>query len=453
MKLRTRLSLYFTLTSSLILLLVLGAVYFTFSKFLQADFFERLTDRTMVTAKLYLEADEISRDSLNKVRNSYLRTLNSEVIRIYNSRNSAEFIGDDQQYWDAKTINLVRSRKKIQFKEGQRQVVGIFYKDNQGDFVILASAIDESNRNRMMELLKIMVAIFILIFVCLLLFGQWIAKNMLSPLDLLINDVKKVKSNNLGYRVSTGQNKDEIALVAENFNDLMDHLENAFILQKTFVANASHELRTPITSMFITSELALSKDRSSDEYKQALHSVLEDADKMDKTISGLLELAQADLAYEPAAKEPIRIDELLWQLEQEWRNKGQSRDLKIEIPELPEVEEDLILFGNAAQLQIALNNIIGNAFKFSDGKPVIAELLVSLNSIQIKITDNGVGIPEGEMDQIFQPFYSRSANVVHQGTGMGLYMAQKIIKLLNGKLSVTSKIGIGSAFTIEFPKF
>ena len=453
MKLRTRLSLYFTLTSSLILLLVLGAVYFTFSKFLQADFFERLTDRTMVTAKLYLEADEISRDSLNKVRNSYLRTLNSEVIRIYNSRNSAEFIGDDQQYWDAKTINLVRSRKKIQFKEGQRQVVGIFYKDNQGDFVILASAIDESNRNRMMELLKIMVAIFILIFVCLLLFGQWIAKNMLSPLDLLINDVKKVKSNNLGYRVSTGQNKDEIALVAENFNDLMDHLENAFILQKTFVANASHELRTPITSMFITSELALSKDRSSDEYKQALHSVLEDADKMDKTISGLLELAQADLAYEPAAKEPIRIDELLWQLQQEWREKSQSRDLKVEIPELPEVEEDLILFGNAAQLQIALNNIIGNAFKFSDGKPVIAELLVSLNSIQIKIKDQGVGIPEGEMNQIFQPFYSRSANIAHQGTGMGLYMAQKIIKLLNGKLSVTSKIGIGSAFTIEFPKF
>ncbi|MGY0040678.1 hypothetical protein [Pedobacter sp. NJ-S-72] len=147
MKIKDRLALYFTLISTITLLCVLSVTYFTFKKVMESEFFDRLTDRTMVTAKLYLEADEISDEALNKVRTEYLERLNGEVIRIYNNRNSAAFIGDDQQFWSSQTIDKVREMGKIRFKEGERQVVGIFYKDNQGDFVILASAIDQSQQS------------------------------------------------------------------------------------------------------------------------------------------------------------------------------------------------------------------------------------------------------------------------------------------------------------------
>jgi len=153
MKIKDRLALYFTLISTITLLCVLSVTYFTFKKVMESEFFDRLTDRTMVTAKLYLEADEISDEALNKVRTEYLERLNGEVIRIYNSRNSAAFIGDDQQFWSSNTIDKVREMGKIRFKEGERQVVGIFYKDNQGDFVILASAIDQSTAIRVQKLL------------------------------------------------------------------------------------------------------------------------------------------------------------------------------------------------------------------------------------------------------------------------------------------------------------
>lgn len=89
MKIKDRIALYFTLISTSLLFAVLCTVYFTFMKFLEADFFERLTDRTMVTAKLYLEADEISRDALNNVRHKYLQKLNGEVTRIYDNKNRA----------------------------------------------------------------------------------------------------------------------------------------------------------------------------------------------------------------------------------------------------------------------------------------------------------------------------------------------------------------------------
>ena len=284
MKIKDRLALYFTLISTITLLCVLSVTYFTFKKVMESEFFDRLTDRTMVTAKLYLEADEISDEALNKVRTEYLERLNGEVIRIYNNRNSAAFIGDDQQFWSSNTIDKVREMGKIRFKEGERQVVGIFYKDNQGDFVILASAIDQSTAVRIQKLLKVMIGVFIVIFLGLLLSGRWIAKRILSPLNVFIDQVKLIKSNNLHFRVEEGTNKDEITLLAQNFNNLMEHLEHSFILQKTFVANASHELRTPVTRMIIGAEIALSKDRQKEDYEKALHSVLEDAEKLETSL-------------------------------------------------------------------------------------------------------------------------------------------------------------------------
>lgn len=451
MKLKDRLSLYFTLISTLTLLAVLCAVYFTFIKFLEADFFERLTDRTMVTAKLYLEADEISADSLNTVRNQYLKTLNGEVIRIYNSKNRATFIGDDQQYWSHETIEKVRKNKKIQFIDGDRQVVGIFYKDNQGDFVILASGIDQSTHLRIDKLQKIMVMIFVFIFIGLLLSGRWIAKKILKPLDRFIDDVKQIKSSNLHFRVQEGNNKDEISLLAQNFNNLMEHLEQAFVLQKTFIANASHELRTPITRMMIAAEITLSQERQIEDYKKALLSVMEDSEKMDNIITGLLNLAQADLEFGAPELQKIRIDESLWAISEEW-NKKESGKLLVDIKNMPEDPADLLINANPTLLGIALNNIISNAFKFSDHQDVHCLLDIQEQETIISIKDKGPGIPEAIQAEIFKPFYSFSAENGHEGSGMGLYMAHKIITLFKGSLTVQSKEGNGARFILRFPK-
>ena len=454
MKIKDRLALYFTLVSTLTLLCVLTVVYFTFQKVMESEFFERLTDRTMVTAKLYLKADEISNQALEKVRAQYLEKLNGEVIRIYNERNNATFIGDDQQFWTNETIDMVRQQKKVRFKDGERQVVGIFYKDNQGDFVILASAIDYATEIRVQQLLKVMVVVFIVIFLGLLLSGRWIAKRILVPLNIFIDQVKLIKSNNLHFRVEEGTNKDEITLLSQNFNNLMEHLEHSFILQKTFVANASHELRTPVTRMIIGAEIALSKERQAEDYQRALQSVLEDAEKLENIITALLNLAKTDLEYSASMAQDIRIDEMIWQLQAEWSQKKGPGKLQVEMINLPMNDESsLIINANPTLLQIALDNIIGNAFKFSDGQQVTCVLEVTAQGINLTITDRGVGIPQDKLEKIFQPFFSSSGKAEHAGNGMGLYMAHKIITLFCGKITVKSVINSGTTFFIQFYSF
>lgn len=449
MKIKDRLALYFTLTSTLMLLSVLCAVYFIFLKFMESDFFARLTDRTMVTAKLYLEADEISQEALEKVRNQYIVKLNGEVIRIYNSKNNASFIGDDQQYWTNQTINKVRKEGRLQFKDGNRQVVGIFYKDNQGDFVILASAVDQSTFYRLEKLRNIMVITFVMIFIILLLSARWIARKILRPLDYFIDDVKQIKSNNLDFRVTERESKDEIMLLAKNFNNLMAHLENAFVLQKTFISNASHELRTPVTRMMIGAEISLSREREKSDYKKALEEVLEEAEKMNNIISGLVELAQSDLEFGSSQIQTVDLEALLNELQKEWTAKIHKGKLHLKVDQI--ADRGFEIQANPTLLMIAINNIVSNAFKFSDNQDVSCLLSTRGKQLLLMITDQGPGIRPEIRKDIFKPFFSGAELEAQRGNGMGLYMSSKIIQLFKGQLEVSSELGKGSTFSILIP--
>jgi len=449
MKIKDRIALYFTLISTSMLFAVLCTVYFTFMKFLEADFFERLTDRTMVTAKLYLEADEISRDALNNVRHKYLQKLNGEVTRIYDNNNRATFIGDSAQYWSNATIDLVRRKGHLKYTDGQRQVVGIYYKDNQGDFVILASADDQGSHNRLDKLLKIMAFIFILISLAVLLLSRWIAQKMLKPLQKFMLEVKQAGSHNMEFRVEENNNKDEINLIAKSFNHLMEELEQAFILQKTFVANASHELRTPVTRIVMTAELALSKERDQLAYQKVINSMLEDAEKMEHIITGLVALAKMDLDLINSQLVPVQLNDLLSKIQSEWKLQ---KNLELIITYQHSIDLKPEILANAVLLQIALDNIISNAFKFSDDQEVSILVETAKNDFLINITDKGKGIATDEQADIFKPFYTRSETLGHKGEGMGLYMAQKIIGLFKGEITVINLVQGGCTFTVRLGK-
>ena len=450
MKIKNRLALYFTLITAVILLIALAIIFITFNSFAKSDFYSRLVDRAKVTAQLYLEADEISPDSLNHVHERYLKELPGEVTRIYDDRNTASFIKDRQQYWGSNVINLVRKRKHLEFTEGDRQTVGIYYNDNQGNFVILTSAADIQGHRRIDDLIEIMLFMFVWVITGLFFIGRWFAKKTLKPIDDMIGQMQQVRASNLSLRIAEGNGKDEISKLAQNFNRLLKHLENAFEVQQTYVTNASHELKTPVTSIIGEIEVALNKARTQQEYEMVLRSILNDAEGLDETITGLMELAQVDMSYTQAALSLVAIDELIWELADQWTNKLGKGLFMVSIQHLPDDPEKLQIPANRALLTIALNNIISNAYKFSDKRPVQCELYADNKHISITIIDSGIGIPSGELEKVFESFY-RGTNVKnYQGNGIGLYITGKIISLFNGSISVSSDPGKGTSINIDF---
>lgn len=452
MKIRTRLSLYFTLISCGALLLVLLGIYFTVFAYSKDDFTTRISDRVNVASKLYLKADEIGEDSLLQVQQQYLEKLPEEVIRVYDESNKSAFNTHNNVYWSLDVIEQVRRDGHIEYEEGKRQVVGKYYKDNQGNFVIMASAVDATFNKRIIRLGKI-AAVFFIIFSTVLFFaGQWLAKNTLAPINRIISQMKQIRSSNLHLRIGDVRNKDEIAELILNFNSLLERLENAFELQQSFVSNASHELRTPLTSIMGEADVALEKKRTVEEYERVLQSVSADAMHLQETITSLMELAQVDFNYTQAILMPVRMDELMWELHDYWIDRKGAGLINLTFADFPEDENALVVMANKPLLNIAINNIIDNAFKYSEGASVGIHFNAAPQNIQITVTDSGPGIKPGDVDNIFKSFYRADSTRDIPGSGVGLYIAGKIIHLCNGTIHVVSDGVSGSSFVINFLK-
>jgi len=450
MKIKNRLSLYFTAISAIVLLIVEVAICITFNSLIKSDFYDHLMVRAYIAAQRYLEADEISADSLSHVKVRYLQALPNEVIRFYDEKNQPTFIKDKNNFWPDPVINEVRKSKQMKFATGDRQNAGIYYYDNQGDFVILVSAIDVAGNKRTRDLIESMAILLIAVTAGLFITSRWFAQKSLEPIDKVIAQMRQVSAGNLSLRVDEGAGKDEISALAHNFNQLLEHLENAFELQQTFVINASHELRTPITTIIGEIEIALNKLRSHTEYEQVLHSVLTDAERLNGTITSLLELANVDMNYTQPTLNPVAMDELLWELNDFWLAKKGKGMFNINISHLPEDHEKLQLLANKSLLTIAFNNIIGNAYKFSRDKPVHCDFYADEKAIIITITDTGIGIQPEEIAKIFKSFY-RGKNVSgYNGNGIGLYVTYKVISLFNGTIAVNSIPHENTVVTIRF---
>lgn len=449
MQIRNKLSLYFTITSSLLMLVIMVFIYVLFANLTKNDFYRALHERAKVAAQLYLEADEISQPALEKIKEEFLTSLPNEIIRVYDSTDELSFVKENNRNWSKKIINEVREKKYLSYQENDNQVVGISYDDNQGSFVILAEAKDVYGKQRQNNLLEIMAALFVVQILIQFLAGRRFAKNTLRPIQKVNEQVQKISATDLHLRLEGDKGKDELGILAANFNDLLSRLEHSFDLQKMFIANASHELKTPITNIIGEIDVVLSKERQVQDYQKTLYSVLVEADRLNDIIRNFLLLANAenDIAIEQT--ELIRFDELLWEIKESFNGKANTQ-LDIQMQELPEDETQLYIKTNKTLLIIAISNIIQNALKFSDSQPVICSLHFNERSIMVRVTDKGIGISSDALQNIFEPFYRSPEANSYQGHGIGLYISKKIIELLNGTISVQSVPGAGSIFNIVF---
>jgi signal transduction histidine kinase len=444
MKIRDRLSLHFAILSAVLLFLVLAAIYGLFWNNRQQDFYGHLLDRAITNAELFLAQDNLSAEKFRDVQKRYPQTLPDEIVHIYNDKDQSVFIRDSTSQWPTTIIDRVRRDRSIRYSEGDRQTVGIFYRDNSGDFVILASAIDKDGYAKLQQLLGIMVIGFLISVAVLFFAGRLFSRIALLPIIRFINEVKIIRSSSLNKRLRTREGTDEIN---ETFNNLLEHLQQSFEAQSSFVAHASHELRTPITSIIGDVEVTLSQERTNEAYKETLKGVLTESEKLNDLINNLFELAQTNIDI--TEFRDLRLDELIWQIKDEWTSRTpESRiDLQYHLPEDP---RKYTIQGNNYLLFIAISNVLKNAIKFSNNHMVSLRLYLLNNNPVISIRDSGIGIGKEDLQKIFQPFFRGGNTFGYAGYGVGLSLADKIFRLHNVRVSVKSQLEKGTEFQLFF---
>jgi signal transduction histidine kinase len=179
--------------------------------------------------------------------------------------------------------------------------------------------------------------------------------------------------------------------------------------------------------------------------------VYQDVRHLSKLTQTLLEFAQASGNSGGLDLQPVRIDEILMSLPAEMKKSNQEYMVVLLFNDMPAEEQKLIVFGNAELLFTAIKNIVANACKYSDNHKAIIRLKTEPGEITISIEDNGIGIPEAELQYIFQPFYRVNNTAPQSGFGLGLSLAYRIIKLHKGNITVTSAERQGSLFVITLP--
>lgn len=450
MKIRHRLSLQFTLISGIILTVVFVLIYLLSAQYIQNSFYKLLQMRALVPAQVYLEKDELTKKKFLEIEKSYRERIPDESSNIYDQHNQGVFIEKTRYNWPVSLLETIRHKEVYRFRFREESGLGIYYPDNQGDFVVIVTARNTAGIQQLQYLLWILIVMFFAALLIIFLMGQWYASRALEPIKNINRQVQKIRSNNLHMRVQQGLNKDEIDELATNFNGLLQHLEQAFDMQRSFVSNASHELRTPLTTIIGEIEVTLQNSRSREEYVQTLGTLLGESEKLKIITDGLLQLTRVDANLTEANSELIRLDELLWELSEYWRHKTPASQLHVQLSGLPEDASLLCIRGNRSLLTLALQNILRNAFKFSYNHDVSCLLSYSNSGLSLSVSDKGIGIEAADTEKIFMPLYRADNAHTFDGYGIGLSMTQKILHLHKATVTVSSVIGQGTTFNIFF---
>ena len=281
--------------------------------------------------------------------------------------------------------------------------------------------------------------------------GYWLSRRALAPVDALARTARTISGHNLSSRLEKLHTGDELQRLSDTLNEMLGRIESAFLRITEFTADASHELRTPISLIHTEAELALRRSRNQEEYREALLHILLEADRTAKLVEELLALARADSGSEVLNIHPLDLLKLLKESTSKWSQVASLRNLQFE--EHLDVEHVPVM-GDENALRRVIDILLDNAFKYTPA-PGTVTLSAAQNhgNILVSVEDTGMGIAPEDQTRIFERFYrvdkARSREL--GGAGLGLAIAQWIVKRHKGTITVESELGRGSVFRVEIP--
>jgi two-component system, OmpR family, sensor kinase len=277
-----------------------------------------------------------------------------------------------------------------------------------------------------------------------------LATNALRPIDQMVRRARSIGEANLAERLPHPGTVDEIGRLVETLNEMLGRLERSFEVQRRFTADASHELRSPLSRLRAELEVTLRRRRPPAEYEETLRSCLDEVQRVQDLIEELLELARIDARQQPESAEPLAITDIVEAAMAVVRPRAEQHGVAVAVAGLPE------LFVHAAPVaaKVALANILDNAVKFSPsgGRVTIAVAAAPEQAI-IAVSDTGPGVSPEDAGRLFQRFYrgkaSRSTDT--PGVGLGLAISRALVERQGGRISVDARAETGATFSVHLP--
>ena len=448
---QTKTMLLLMLVFSVVILLFSGLVYFSIVNFSHQRFYELLKIRATTIVQI-----EKSKDNLN-IRDNNLTNIDDEELPM-----ERDYVFAVPQDGNLSTISAeirlpehffrnVMDEGEANYNDKELYYIGQSYKSKGRWYIAIASAKNHYLVYYLGYLKKTLITCMILALFFSMIFSFYLSKTLFRPILKITNKVKEISSENLHLRLEPQPGNTELNELVDTFNDMLNRIETSFETQNHLIGNVSHELRTPLTSIMGEADVALSIKRSEEHYQETLQIILNEAEKLDKKIKALLMIAQTGFDGKIQKMDKVRMDQLLWDVIETAQRINSNNNVYMDISMLPDNPKKLKVQGNEQLLHLAMANIINNGCKYSNFQQVRVSLGATDDHVYVIIKDSGIGIPDSEMDKIYDPFFRASNTKNYEGYGIGLPLARNIIRMHSGELIVNSKINVGTTVQIKFP--
>lgn len=286
----------------------------------------------------------------------------------------------------------------------------------------------------------------ILIIILSILLTYFITGKILKPLKNLSEDITQIDEHNLDWRINIPKSTDEVSHLANSFNDMLQRLEEAFIIKKQFAANAAHELKTPLTIIKASLQvLNLDDSPSIDDYKESFNYIEQSLEKLIDTVNNLISLTNESIKDN---FEKIKLKEILQQILFELSDKIKEKNINISLS-----EREFVIRGHKTLIFRAFYNLIENSIKYNKANGTINIYLENKvpNKVNIIISDSGFGMSESDLKHIYEPFFRANHKISENidGSGLGMSIVKLIIEKHNGEINIESKKDLGTSISIN----
>jgi heavy metal sensor kinase len=299
------------------------------------------------------------------------------------------------------------------------------------------------------QLLLLLLVPIILLFAGL---GGWyLTGRALKPIADITRTARDISLYHLDRRLPRPHSDDELSELVHTLNDMINRIEKGVRNIQQFTADASHELRTPITAMRGEIEVALRRTRSREDYKETLKSSLQELQWMEKMVNDLLLLSRADAGELNLNIEPCNLAELIQECYHTQTYTAQKKNIRFQINI---ADKSFTAPIDSYRIRQVLCNLLDNALKYTaDGGMVTINAEKNNSAVEISITDNGCGIAENDLPLVFNRFYraDKSRGREEYSSGLGLSICKWIVEAHRGKIELQSSINKGTTVTVKLP--
>ncbi|MBC7474168.1 MAG: HAMP domain-containing histidine kinase [Candidatus Sericytochromatia bacterium] len=463
MKIRTRLTLWFTTLVTSLTLISGVTIYISIKRNLNESLLREINNKAKeVQSVIYFLAKEYQKNgSPLQIEDSdiFLHTLSENQGSLYDgvylqlSKRDKAFARSPNLAYAFLPILPFNTIGQFSLKLTEQSNVNVFYYSTYVEFAgekiaNLQIAIPMTkNEEFMNQLIFYDLMVLLFVFVLSVFIGQFLSYKALKPVSQITDEVGNMEIREFSKRLDTSKlSNDEIGKLAVTFNRLLERIADSIKIQNRFISDASHELRSPLTAIIGHAELLERRGENNPTIlKNSSNVIIREGQRLVKLVNDLLYLARSGVKNND--KTEINLSKLI---------RGTISDIfpfnsQISLL-LP--EENIYINGDSDSLKRVFINLLNNSLAAiaKDGQ-IILSLAIKNDFIEILIKDNGIGILEEHLNHLFERFYrvDESRDRKKGGTGLGLAIVYEIIKIHNGKISIESKIGVGSTFIINLP--